>query len=79
MNMRDPGEKGENFKAVIFVAILVIFAIKSYLSMQNVPGSSMVLFSSFYVAYFGQKTSLKILYMDIFEAFGQYENHFRTD
>ena len=72
MNLRDPGEKGENFKAVIF-------ATTSIISMQNFTGSSMVLFSSFYMAYFCQKTNLKILHMNILKAFGRYESHFRTD
>ena len=72
MIMRDPGEKGENFEAVIF-------AIKSFLSVQNLTWSSIVLFSSFCVAYFGKKKHLKILPMDIFEEFGQYESHFQTD
>ena len=67
--MRDPGEKGQNFRAVIF-------ATKSFLSIQNWTGSSMVLFSSFYVVYFGQKANLKFFHMDIFEAFGRYESHF---
>ena len=42
MIIRDPGEKGENFKAVIF-------AIKIYLSMQNLTANSMVLFSYFFL------------------------------
>ena len=45
---------------------VVIFAIKIFLSMQNLTGSSIVLLSSCCVAYFGQKTDLKILPMDIF-------------
>ena len=69
--MRDPGEKGENFKAVIFDT-------KSFMSMQNLTGSSMVPFSSFCVAYFGHNTNLKILDIYIFEAFGRYESHFWT-
>ena len=73
-------KKGENFK-------VVIFAIKSFHSMQNLTGSSMVQFSPFFVprtlvlhilhvTYFGQKTNLKVLPLDIFEAFGQYESYF---
>ena len=50
--MRDLGKNGENFKAVIFAA-------KSFVSMQNFTGSSLVLFSSFCIAYFCQKTNLK--------------------
>ena len=46
--MGDSGEKGENFE-------VVIFAIKGFLSMQNLTWSSIVLFSSFCVAYFGKK------------------------
>ena len=49
-------KKGENFK-------VVIFAIKSILSIQNLTGSSMLLFLSFCVAHFvkknGQKKVLK--------------------
>ena len=75
MNMRDPGEKGENVKAVIFAKnnSFDIFDTRndqSFVSMQNMTGSSMVLFSCFYVAHFGQKTNLKNLHVDIFEAFG---------
>ena len=70
MNMRDPGEKGQNFKAVIL-------ATKVF--MQIVTGSLMVLFLTFCVTEFGQKTNLKHLHMDIFEAFGRYESNFRTD
>ena len=39
----------------------------------------MVLFSFFGVAYFSQQTNLKILPVDIFEAFGRCESHFRAD
>ena len=46
--MRDPGEKGESFKVVIFV-------IKSFVLDAKLMASSMVLFSSFCVAYFGKK------------------------
>ena len=74
MNLRDPGEKGENFKAAIFATK------KNIVSMQNFTGSSMVLlFSSFCTAYFCQKTNLKILHMDVFKAFGRYESHFQND
>ena len=47
--------------------------------MQNLTGSSLVLFSSFCAAHFGQRTNLKILPIDIFEDFGRYESHFQTD
>ena len=40
--------RGENFR-------IVIFAEKNFLSKRNLRASSMVLFSYFYVAYFGQK------------------------
>ena len=71
--MGDSGEKGENFEVVIFVT-------KSFLSMQSLTGSSIVLFLSVYVAYLGKKTNLKILHMEIFEAFvGRHESHFLTD
>ena len=68
MIIRNPGEKGDNFN-------VVIFATKSFPSMQHL-GISIVLFSSFCIAHFGQKTNLKILPMAIFEGFGQYESHF---
>ena len=46
--------------------------------MQNLTGSSMVLFSFLGLAYFGKKkTNLIILFMDIFEASGRYESHCR--
>ena len=48
VNLRDPGEKGENFKAVILPQ-------KSIVSMQSFTGSLMVLFSSFCMTYFCQK------------------------
>ena len=72
--MGDSGEKGENFE-------VVIFAIKSFLSIQSLTGSSIVLFLSVCVAYLGKKrTNLEILHMEIFEAFvGRYESHFLTD
>ena len=44
--------------------------------MKNLTGSSMVLFSSLCVAYFGIKKKLKILTMGIFEGIGQYESIF---
>ena len=57
--MRDPGEKGKNFKAGTFV-------IKGFLSFICVH--TLV-----------KKMNLKILHMDVFEAFGRYESHFQTD
>ena len=73
MIMRDPGEKVENFK-------VVIFAIKIFLWMQDLTWSSMVLLSSLCVSVLHTlvKTNLKILPMDIFETSGRYESHFRT-
>ena len=55
MSLRDPGEKGENLKAVIFTT-------NSIVSVKNFTRSSMVLFSSFGMAYFCQKTNLIFLY-----------------
>ena len=63
-----PAIQGENFK-------IVIFAMKSFLSMQRLAGDSLELFSSFFEYLYGKKTNLNILPMDIFDAFGIYESH----
>ena len=62
-------KKDDNFN-------VVIFAIKGFLSIQNLTGRSMVPLSCFSVAYFGKKKNLKTLPVDILEAFGRYESHF---
>ena len=48
MTVRDPDEKGEIFQ-------LVIFAVKNFLLMHNLPGSSMTLFSFFVLHTLGNK------------------------
>ena len=68
MIMRDPGKK-VNFN-------VVIFAIKSFLPMQDLMGSSMVFLSSVLHTLVKKKMDFKILPLDIFEAFGRYESHF---
>ena len=54
--MRGPGEKSENFK-------FVIFAIKCFLSKQNLTGISLMLFLSFCVAYFVKKKLIWKFYL----------------
>ena len=57
--MGHPDEKRENFK-------VVIFATKTFLSMQNLRRRAMVLFHLSVMHTLVKKTSLKILLMDIF-------------
>ena len=72
MIMRDPGEKGGNFKAVIFCDNKLSFDAKF-------DGEFNGAIFIFLCCILWSKTNLKILPMDIFEAFGRYESHFRTD
>ena len=72
MIIKDPGEKKTKILSCYFCRKELFFYGK-------LDGSSMVLFSSFCVTYFGEKTNVKILPIDLFEAFGRYESDFRTD
>ena len=58
MIVRDPGERGENFKVDI-----IDIRVKSLLSTQSFTGSSMVLLSSFWVAYFGKRIIIRKFYV----------------
>ena len=62
MNLRDPGKKGENFKAVIFTR-------KSIVSMQNFTGSSIVLFSSFCIFLVKKKNEFENFTYGHFQSF----------
>ena len=76
MTMLDPDEKGKNVYVVIFYHKKLSF--DAQFNGVSIGLLVMVLFSHFCVAYFGQKTNLKIFPLDIFETFGRLESHFRT-
>ena len=64
MNLRDPGEKGENFKAYIFAT--KHFYAECY---GEFNGAIFIFLCGILLS----KTNLKMLHMDIFEVFGRYE------
>ena len=73
MNLWDPGEKMCKFQSCYFCRKKHCVDAELYGEFND----AIFIFSMLYIVV--KKINLKILYMDIFKAFGRYENHFQTD